>query len=302
MERPKLPRHERADMKDATGRSFAEAGRVELPAMEDDVRVAVEYVRDADGRRPDVALILGSGLGHLGDAVDEATVFRSSDIPGYPESTVVGHQGRLILGLMEGKHVAIVQGRIHFYEGHDIQRTTFPVRLVRGLGTDRLIVTNAAGGINPLYVPGTIMFIEDHINMAFQNPLTGMPRDGGPRFTDMAEPYDLEWTGEAEAFALRSGVPTRRGVYLWTSGPSYESKAEIRFFGRIGADAVGMSTVPEVLQARNLGMRVLGISTITNAAAGLSESPLNHEEVLTAGVEMREEMETLVRGIVRELA
>ncbi len=267
--------------------------------MDDDVGVAVSHVRDADRRRPVVALILGSGLGHLADSVTDATVLKSSSLPGYPEATVAGHHGRLVIGMLEGKVVAIVQGRIHHYEGHDIRRITFPVRLVRGLGCSRLIVTNAAGGINPLYVPGTIMFIVDHINMAFQNPLAGALRDSGPRFTDMAEPYDLAWTDQAEAIALERGIPTRRGVYLWTSGPSYESKAEIRFFGRAGADAVGMSTVPEVLQARNLGMRVLGISSITNAAAGLNDSPLNHDEVLTAGIEMREELETLIRGIVR---
>lgn len=266
-----------------------------------DVKEAVSFIEDREGRRPEVSLILGSGLGHLAESVSDATIFDSGDIPGYPASTVEGHHGRLIVGRLEGKTVAVIQGRLHFYEGHAIRDTTFPVRLVHALGADRLIVTNAAGGINPLFGPGTLMFIVDHLNMSFQSPLAGPNVDGGPRFTDMSSAYDPEWIDRAEECALRSGVGTRRGVYLWTPGPAYETKAEIRFFRRIGADAVGMSTVPEVLQARNLGMKVLGISTITNPAAGLATGPLNHEEVLTVGAGIRSELETLIRSIVRDV-
>lgn len=266
-----------------------------------DVTQAVSFIRDRDGRQPELSLILGSGLGRLAESVSDATVFDSGEVPGYPTSTVEGHHGRLIIGRLEEKTVAVIQGRLHFYEGHPVRDTTFPVRLVHALGADHLIVTNAAGGINPLFGPGTIMFIVDHVNMSFQSPLAGPNVDGGPRFTDMSSPYDPEWIDRAEECALKLGVATRRGAYLWTPGPAYETKAEIRFFERIGADAVGMSTVPEVLQARNLGMSVLGISTITNPAAGLASGPLNHEEVLTVGAEIRSVLEKLIRSIVRDV-
>lgn len=266
-----------------------------------DAEKAVAFVRSSDSRTPDLALILGSGLGHLGETLEDVSSFDDDEIPGYPKATVEGHHGRLLIGRLEGRVVAIIQGRLHAYEGHTVRSTTFPVRLVHGLGADRLMVTNAAGGINPLFRPGTIMFIEDHINLGFGSPLVGANTDGMPRFTDMSSPYDPVWRGEAEDIALEIGVPTRRGVYVWTRGPSYETKAEIAFFGRIGGDAVGMSTVPEVIQARYLGLRVLGISTITNMAAGLSDTLLNHDEVLEVGREVRTEMEQLVRGVVRKL-
>jgi purine-nucleoside phosphorylase len=250
---------------------------------------------------PEAALILGSGLAHLGSVLESPEVFEDDEIPGYPNVTVEGHHGRLLLGELEGRTIAIIQGRLHTYEGHSVRTSAFPVRLVHGLGARRLIVTNAAGGINPLFAPGTIMFIDDHINLGSGSPLAGPNRDGGPRFTDMSSPYDPEWTRSAENAATSLEIPTRRGVYVCTPGPSYETKAEIRFFARIGGDAVGMSTVPEVIQARYLGMRVLGLSTITNMAAGLSDTLLNHEEVLEVGTEIRVEMEALVRGIVRDL-
>jgi purine-nucleoside phosphorylase len=266
-----------------------------------DVRDAVDYIRSLDTRTPEVVLILGSGLAHLGSTLGSPSVFEDDEIPGYPEATVEGHHGRLLVGNLEGRIVAMVQGRLHTYEGHSVRTSALPVRLAHGLGARRLVVTNAAGGINPLFRPGTIMFIDDHINLGFGSPLMGSNEDGMPRFTDMSSPYDPDWTRSAEEVALESGIATTRGVYVWTPGPSYETKAEIRFFQHIGADAVGMSTVPEVIQARYLGMRVLGISTITNMAAGLSDSPLNHDEVLEVGAEIREEMETLVRAIIRDL-
>lgn len=266
-----------------------------------DVRESVQFIRTRDSRSPEVALILGSGLSHLATTLLGPVVFEDEEIPGYPEATVAGHHGRLLIGELEGLPVAIIQGRLHTYEGHTVRSSAFPVRLIHGLGARRLIVTNAAGGINSLFRPGTIMFIHDHINLGFDSPLTGPNTDGMPRFTDMSAPYDPEWTAEAESVALGLGIPTSRGVYVWTRGPSYETRAEIQFFARIGGDAVGMSTVPEVTQARYLNMKVLGISTITNMASGLSDSPLNHEEVLGVGHEIRMEMETLVRGIVRRL-
>lgn len=262
------------------------------------LKVALEYVRGIERRSPEIALVLGSGLGRFADALEEPTVIPTESIPGYPVSTVPGHAGRLVFGRLEGKDVLAVQGRVHYYEGHSIRATTFPIRLANGLGAGKLVVTNAAGGINRTFPPGTLMFITDHISLAFANPLTGPNEEGGPRFPDMSMPYDESWLGRAEAEALARGVATRRGVYVWTSGPSYETKAEIRFFERIGADAVGMSTVPEVIQARYLGMKVLGLSTITNAAAGLSAHPLSHEEVMEVGRRMVGELERLLRGIV----
>ncbi len=266
-----------------------------------DVQDAVAAIRMQEARSPRLALVLGSGLGELADTAEDAHAIPTMELPGYPASTVSGHRGRLVFGRLEGQDVVFVQGRVHLYEGHRIRAVTFPIRLVHALGARRLLVTNAAGGISPLCTPGTLMFITDHINLAFANPLTGPNVDGGPRFPDMSAPYDPAWTDRAEALALREGLDTRRGVYLWTRGPSYETRAEIQAFRRLGADAVGMSTVPEVIQARYLGMQVLGLSTITNFAAGLHPDPLVHEDVLAVGRHIRDDLERLVRSIVRDL-
>ena len=264
-----------------------------------DVREAVLWLENRNIAPPELALILGSGLGSLADAVENPIVVPTREIPGYPVSTAPGHQGRLVFGTLEDRRVVIVQGRVHVYEGYSARRAAFPVRLVFALGARRLLVTNAAGGIDPTFSPGTLMFITDHINFAFANPLIGPDEDGGPRFLDLAAPYDPDWLQQAEQQALETGISTRRGVYLWTKGPSYESKAEIKLYRTLGADAVGMSTVPEVLQARYLGMKVLGISTITNPAAGLSPVPLDHEDVLEVGKSIRKTLELLVRRILR---
>lgn len=270
------------------------------PEVASDVSDALSVLREQVDRRPELAMVLGSGLGDLADAADDAVVVPTTDLPGYPRSTVSGHHGRLVFGRLEGREVVIVQGRAHLYEGHTVQAATFPIRLVHAMGAQRLLVTNAAGGINPSFPPGTLMFITDHLNLTFENPLVGPGAGEGPRGgIDLSRPYDHAWLEEAERVALNDGIATRRGVYLWTRGPSYESAAEIRFFARIGADAVGMSTVPEVIEARRLGMKVLGLSTITNPAAGLSPVPLSHEEVLEVGARVREDLEQLVRGIMR---
>lgn len=265
-----------------------------------DVADAVAQIREVEDRVPELVLILGSGLGALVDTAENARVIETRTLSGYPQSTVAGHQGRLVFGQLEGVPVVFVQGRVHLYEGHAPRALAFPVRLVHALGAKRLLVTNAAGGINVGFRPGTLMFITDHINMAFANPLIGPNIDQGPRFPDMSDPYDAAWRTRAEAAALAHGIPTKQGVYLWTHGPSYETKAEIIMFRRLGADAVGMSTVPEVLQAVYLGMPVLGISTITNPAAGMNAGPLLHEEVLEVGQQIRSTLERLVRVIVRE--
>lgn len=265
-----------------------------------DLEAAVAAVRRRTDARPELTLILGSGLGALADEAEDAVTVPTADIPGYPASTVAGHAGRLVFGRLEGRDVLFVQGRVHLYEGHPPAALTVPVRLAHALGARRLLVTNAAGGLNPAWPPGTLMFITDHINLAFASPLSGPPRPGEPRWPDLHAPYDPAWLDRAERLALEAGIPTKRGVYLWTAGPSYETPAEIRFFQRIGADAVGMSTVPEVIQAAALGMPVLGISAITNLAAGLSDERLDHEDVLEVGRRVRGRFAALVRAIVAD--
>lgn len=264
-----------------------------------DVQAALKALEDHQYPTPEIALVLGSGLGSLADAIENPTIVPTKEIPGYPASTAPGHKGRLILGTLEGRSVAAIQGRVHVYEGYSAREATFPIRLVHALGADKLLLTNAAGGINERMGPGTLMFIRDHINFAFAHPLAGPNVDGGPRFVDLCYAYDPEWLKMAEQAALSAGIATQQGVYLWTKGPSYETKAEIKLYRHLGADAVGMSTVPEALQANYLGMKVLGISTITNPAAGLNAEPLRHEDVLKVGQEIRATLEALVRQILR---
>ncbi|MDX1546043.1 MAG: purine-nucleoside phosphorylase, partial [Rhodothermales bacterium] len=260
------------------------------PTPDDEVQAAVAAVREREARVPELALVLGSGLGGLADAADAAHALSTAELPGYPRSSVEGHRGRLVFGRLAGRDVVFVQGRVHLYEGHPVRALTFPVRLAHALGARRLLVTNAAGGINPAFGPGTLMFISDHLNAAGAGPLArsaGLPAGAPPglpgRLPGLHAPYDPAWLDRAEAVALRLKIRTRRGVYVWAGGPSYETPAEVRMFARMGADAVGMSTVPEVVQARLLGMRVLGLSTITNPAAGLGGELLAHEDVLAVG-------------------
>ena len=261
---------------------------------------AVAAVRAHTDLVPEVALVLGSGLGALADAVEDAVAIPTSEVPHYAPSTVVGHAGRLVLGTLGGRPVLVLQGRIHLYEGHAPREVTFPVRLAHALGARSLVLTNAAGGINPDFGPGTLMLITDHLNLAFRSPLSGPVGDGEVRFPDMSNPYDEAWRARAVNLALTMGIPYREGVYVWTAGPSYETPAEIRYFHRAGADAVGMSTVPEAIQAAALGMPVLGISTITNFAAGLQGRPLDHEEVLEVGRQVRDRLTAWIRAIVAE--
>lgn len=265
-----------------------------------DVKRAVRVLTERGVPTPELALVLGSGLGDLAEAAQDAVVVSAAEVPGYPQSTVSGHHGRLVFGRLGGRTVVFVQGRVHLYEGHPVRAVTFPVRLVHALGAERLLLTNAAGGINRQFEPGTLMFIEDHINFAFSSPLSGPNVDDGPRFPDMSAPYDLDWLAAARQVALDHGIATQQGVYLWTRGPSYETPAEIRVFQHLGADAVGMSTVPETIQARYLGMDVLGLSTITNLAAGLGTEPLDHDDVLAVGRQVRDDLAQLVRALVAE--
>lgn len=273
-------------------------------APEEDVSNAARAVREHIDRAPEIALILGSGLGVLAEVATDTTAVSGQDIPGYPDSTVAGHEGQLVFGTLEGRRVVFVQGRVHLYEGYSVQKLTMPVRLLSALGAEYMVVTNSAGGINRTFRPGTLMFLTGHLNMAFASPGVGpgarpwhgLPEDSSPNPSSY---YDRAWTARAEDEALDLGLDVRRGVYAWMLGPSYETPAEIRALDRMGADAVGMSTVPEVIQARMLGMQVVGLSTITNPAAGLTEGTLDHDDVLAVGEQVRGDLMDLVRGIVR---
>lgn len=269
----------------------------------EDLDGAVAAVRESVTASPEVALVLGSGLGRLAEVADDTTDVPARHIPGYPVSTVEGHDGQLVFGTLDGTNVVFVQGRVHLYEGYPVQQVAMPVRLVHALGVERMLVTNSAGGINRTFQPGTLMFITDHLNLAFADPRVGAESGGGSwvdgEETDETPFYDPAWTNRAEDLALDLGLDARRGTYAWMIGPNYETKAEIRALERLGADAVGMSTVPEVIQAQRLGMSVLGLSTITNPAAGLASGELKHDDVLDISERMRGDLMELVRGIVR---
>ena len=258
-----------------------------------------------EGWSPRVGIILGSGLGALAGEVEAVASIPYSDIPGFAQSSVIGHVGRLVLGTLEGAQVAVMQGRLHFYEGYDLHQVTFPVRVLRTLGVDTLIVTNAAGGLNPNFSAGDLMLIEDHINMlgwGGHNPLIG-PNDErlGVRFPAMNPAYDPELRQLAQQAARECNIPLQRGVYIVVAGPNYETGAELRLLRQFGADAVGMSTVPETLVARHGGMKVVGISNITNMALGDSDEPVNHEEVLTTAELSRPRFIRLMRALVGKL-
>jgi purine-nucleoside phosphorylase len=250
---------------------------------------------------PLVGLVLGSGLGALADELRDPVRVPFAELPGFSAAGVVGHAGALVGGSLEGVACVALQGRPHLYEGHSAEVVAFPARALVALGIRTLIVTNAAGGINQRFRPGDLMLIDDHINLLWRNPLIGPVREGEERFPDLSAPYDRELQRLAEECARQERMRLVRGVYLAVLGPTYETRAEIGMFRRLGADAVGMSTIPEVLVARAAGVRVLGISLITNPAADLSPTPLNHAEVIAAGERARAEFSRLVRRIVRGL-
>ena len=266
---------------------------------------AAEHIRSKTGYRPEVGIILGSGLGSIAEAVENPDIIPYNEIPDWPVSTVVGHAGRLVIGQLEGKPVMVMQGRVHFYEGYSMQQVTFPVRVMQRLGVQTLIVTNAAGAIHPEFVPGDIMLITDHISlsaMTGNNPLHGANlEEFGERFPDMSQPYDRQLRETARKVAEQAGIDLREGVYIGLSGPSFESPADLRFLRIIGADAVGMSTVPEVIVARHGKTRVLGLSGITNKANLDGSTITTHEEVLEAGKLIGPKMEKIVRGVIGQL-
>ncbi|MBI4410837.1 MAG: purine-nucleoside phosphorylase [Gemmatimonadetes bacterium] len=267
-----------------------------------DLTPSLAYLHERITRRPRVMLILGSGMGALADELEEPVRVPFADIPGFAPATVAGHRGLLVAGRLEGVECIALQGRYHVYEGHAPDVVTLPIRVLAALGARTLLVSNAAGGVNPGFRAGDLMLLDDHINLMWRNPLIGAVVPGDERFPDMSEPYDRELQALAERVARAQGIRLVRGVYCAVAGPSYETRAEIALIRRLGADAVGMSTVPEVLVARALGVRVLGISLISNAAAGLTAKPLTHEEVLEASAAAAPRFGALIRGCLRELA
>lgn len=264
---------------------------------------SLAYVRGHITRTPRIALVLGSGLGALADALSERETLAYADIPGLPQATVHGHAGQLVAGLLEGVEVVAMKGRLHPYEGYSLAQVVLAVRLMLRLGADTLIVTNASGGIDPQLAPGTLLAITDHINLTGGNCLVG-PNDPalGPRFSDMSEAYDAGLIALASEVASEQGYTLARGVYAGVLGPSYETPAEVRMLSLLGASAVGMSTVQEVIAARHMGARVLGISCVTNPAAGLSAQKLDHADVERTARATAERLTKLVRGIVARLA
>ena len=266
------------------------------------VEDAAEFLLSGHGAAPDIAIVLGSGLGALADRVEGATTLPYAQIPHWPASAVVGHAGTLVLGTLAGRKVAVLSGRAHFYEGHDLRTVTFGVRVLGRLGVRTLVLTNAAGGINTSFQPGTLMVMDDHINLMGSNPLVGPNEDRfGVRFPDMTEVYASRLRALADRAADDAGVSVRHGVYAAVHGPSYETPAEIRFLRTIGADAVGMSTVPEAIVARHMGMEVLGVSCITNPAAGVLPAPLDHDEVMKVARRVSGQFITLLEAVVGRL-
>ena len=268
---------------------------------------AVNAIRERTSYQPQVGLVLGSGLGSLADTLDERVAIPYAEIPNFPQSTVHGHSGQLVIGKLEGQVVICQQGRAHFYEGYSMQEITFPIRVMHLLGIKSLILTNAAGGVDPSYNVGDLMIIHDHINfpgLAGNNPLRGTNDDTiGPRFVGMAQAYDTELRQSAKRVANQHDIPLHEGVYAAVSGPMFETPAEIRMMRVIGADAVGMSTVHEVIVARHAGIRVMACSGITNQTIAETDSDreTNHEEVLEAGKVIVPRLTTILKGVLREM-
>jgi len=266
---------------------------------------AADAIRKRTSYRPRVGLILGSGLNSLADSVQKPDVIPYGELPNWPVSTVQGHAGRLVIGELEGQTALVMQGRIHFYEGYSMSQITLPVRVMLRLGLEMMFVTNAAGGVNPDFAPGDVMLITDNLNligMMGANPLMGPNIDElGPRFPDMSQAYDRKLMDIARQVAANENIPLREGIYCALSGPSFEGPADLRFLRGIGADAVGMSTAPEVIVARHGGMRVLGLSGISNKANLDGSTVTTHEEVMEAGKTITPKIEKIIRGVLRSL-
>jgi purine-nucleoside phosphorylase len=271
----------------------------------EEIDTMVETVREKISIQPRIAMILGSGLGILSEAIEKPTVIPYQDIPEWPTSTVEGHAGNLVIGQLEGKDILVMNGRFHYYEGYTMQQVTLPIRVMQRLGIETLIVTNAAGGVNQSFTPGNPMLITDHLNllgMAGPNPLRGPNLDAfGPRFPDMSQAYDRELAEVARQVAADLEITLYEGIYVCLAGPTFETPADLRFLSLISVDAVGMSTVPEVIVANHGGQRVLGISGITNKASLYGEKVTTHEEVIATGKILAPKMVKLLKEVVRRL-
>ncbi|MFD3157374.1 purine-nucleoside phosphorylase [Haloimpatiens sp. FM7330] len=266
------------------------------------INKAKEYIYSIDNSKIDSAIILGSGLGSIVDDIDNKKVIKYKDIPGFPVSTVKGHAGELIIGDLNGKKVIAMNGRFHYYEGNTMEAVTFPVRVMKALGIEKIIVTNAAGGMNPNFEAGDLMLITDHINLIGDNPLMGKNYDElGARFPDMSEAYNRELGKLVEKCAKELDIKIQKGVYIALSGPTYETPAELRLLRRIGGDAVGMSTVPEVIVANHMSMKVIGISCITDMALADELEPLDHAKVVETANRAKVKFVSLVKEVVKQL-
>ncbi|AZV57013.1 purine-nucleoside phosphorylase [Clostridium sp. AWRP] len=270
--------------------------------LNSNIEEAAIYINSGIKVKPEIALILGSGLGHIADEIEDKKIYPYSEIPNFPISTVEGHKSCLVIGKLQGKVVAAMQGRFHYYEGYSMKEVTFPIRVMKMLGIQNLIVTNAAGGINKSYRSGDLMLIRDHLNLSGQNPLIGQNLEKfGPRFPDMSEAYDSRLREMVKRVAGELHIPIQEGVYAYMSGPSYETPAEIKMLSVLGGDAVGMSTVPEVIVANHSDMRIIGISCITNMAAGILKHALNHEEVIKNSLYASEKFTKLIKAIIENI-
>ena len=268
----------------------------------DRIQESAQFIQSKSEVKPQIGLILGSGLGVLADEIQNPVKINYSEIPNFPVSTVEGHEGCLVLGELEGKMVVAMQGRFHYYEGYTQQEITFPVRVMKALGVKTIVVTNAAGGANTNFKPGDLMLIKDHINLSGNNPLIGKnDQKLGPRFPDMSTAYTTKYINMVKECAKELNIELQEGVYAFFSGPTYETPAEVKMARILGADAVGMSTAPEVIVASHSGMEVIGISCITNMAAGILDQPLDHEEVIETTRKVKAEFLSLVKSVVNNI-
>ncbi|MCC9295868.1 purine-nucleoside phosphorylase [Clostridium sp. WLY-B-L2] len=268
--------------------------------LNENVKEAVGFISLNMKLKPKIGIILGSGLGNIADEIESAEIYRYRDIPHFPVSTVQGHKNRLVIGKLENKAVFAMQGRFHYYEGYSMKDIIFPIMVMKMIGIESIIVTNASGGINKNYSSGDLMLIKDHINLSGQNPLIGQNMDEfGSRFPDMSEAYDKGLREMAKKAAFKLGISLQEGVYVYMTGPSYETPAEINMLGILGGDAVGMSTVPEVIAANHSGMKVLGISCITNMAAGILNHRLSHEEVIKTSAAASKKFVNFTKEIIK---
>ncbi|MDU2673888.1 MAG: purine-nucleoside phosphorylase [Clostridium sp.] len=263
------------------------------------IKASADFILSKSNYKPEIGLILGSGLGSLADSIENPEFYNYSDIPNFPTSTVEGHAGRLVIGTLGGKQVVAMQGRFHYYEGYSMEKITFPVRVMKLLGVSKLIVTNACGSVNQDFNAGDLMVITDHINFSGSNPLFGHNLDEfGPRFPDMSEAYNLDLRNKVLNVGKELGLDLKQGVYVMFSGPTYETPAEVRMAKIMGGDAVGMSTVPEVIVANHSGIKTVGISCLTNMAAGILDQPLNHEEVIETSARVKNDFIKLMNRVI----